>query len=87
MNLLTLLALLKEKGIEPETVVYAVYLMLADAALAYYKRDGLLYSYSTANSGVVLDVTSATIKRLSKQDSESESDRIQILIPLKEDLL
>ncbi len=87
MNLLTLLALLKEKGTEPETVVYALYLMTADAALAYYKRDGLFYYHSTTSPDVVLDVTSATIKRLSKQDSESESDRIQILIPLKEDLL
>ncbi len=85
MNLLTLLALLKEKGIEPETVVYALYLMLADTALAYYKRDGLLYFYSTTIPDVVLDITPDQIRRLSKQDSEN--DYTQILIPLNEDLL
>ncbi len=85
MNLLTLLALLKEKDIEPETVVYAIYLTTFDAALAYYKRDGLFYYHSTTSPDVVPDVTSATIKRLSKQDSEN--DYTQILIPLNEDLL
>ena len=87
MNLLTLLALLKEKGIEPETVVYAVHLIVANTALAYYKRDGLFYYQSTTSPDVVLNVTSATLKRISKQDSESENDYTQILIPLKEDLL
>ncbi len=85
MRLLTLLALLREEGIEPETVFYAVYLTTVDTAFAYYKRDGLFYYYSTTSPNVRTAITSVTLKRLSKQDSEN--DHTQILIPLNEDLL